>query len=319
MKIFTKLFCLLLCLPLFLLSCNKDDEKQDDQPPTALEFKFIETALSDYYNLDKIPISIDFLDDQLYIADTEMEVSIFDDDFSYDRILTNSGNNPIKAYTVRFKRQSGFYIHNQNYNYLMCFDEIGHREAELNNLPDLDNDFISAMAIDLFDNVFLIYNSNTIHKYNSDLSGPVSSLTMIGNLFEHGTYPFEIMSICVDNNQKVYIAVDVDDEQGEGYDAVLKFDNDLNFISSIGGDWLFNGPCGIAFDTKNYMYVVSRWHSVVKVFNTQLKLVAKSGEIDVSGDADGLLDEPIGIRINDSRVYITEKENHRISVFTTYR
>lgn len=318
MKSFTKLFYLLLCLPIFLLSCNKDDEKQDDLPPAAPEFKFIETALHDYYDLDKTPISIDFLDDQLYIADNEMEVGIFDDDFTFVRIFTNSGNVPIKAYTVRFKRQSGFYIHNQNYNYLMCFDESGHREAELNNLPDLDNDYISAMDIDLLDNVFLIYNSNTIHKYNPDLSTLISTTTL-GDLFDHASYDFTVMAIAVDNNQNVYVSIDVNDTQNEGLDAVLKFDNELNFVKSIGGNWLFSGPCGIAFDNNNYMYVVNRWHSVVKVFNTKLNSVATSGDIDVSGDTDGLLDEPIGIRINNNRVYITEKENHRISVFTTYR
>ena len=102
-------------------------------------------------------------------------------------------------------------------------------------------------------------------------------------------------------------------------DAVLKFDNDLNFIKAIGGNWLLNGPHGIAFDDNNYMYVANRWHSVVKVFNKNMELVSMSGEIDSPGDADGLLDEPIGIGIVDDKVYITEKENHRISVFTTYR
>ena len=247
-----------------------------------------------------------------------MDISIFDKDYTFLGLVETQGDAPIYAYTLRHRRQNGFFIYNQHYNYMMCFDENRHRVCEINNLPDLENEFISAIDVDIFDNVFLVYDHNTINKYDCDFNGPNASSTNISELFEHGTYPFEIMSICVDNNQNVYIAVDVDDENGEGYDAVLHFDNELNFVRHLGGNGTFNGPCGIAFDAANNMYVVNRWNSVVKVFNTDFEPVAISGNMDSPGAQNGKLDEPIGIRINKNRVYITERNNHRISVFTAY-
>lgn len=319
MKNYKKLFSLLLCLPFLLLACEKDnDKKQDDPLPTKKEFSFIETSLSDYYTLDITPISIDFKDDQLYIGDEDMDISIFDTDYTSLGLVETQGGAPVYAYTIRHKRQSGFFIYNQHYNYMMCFDENNHRVCEVNNLPDLENEYISAIDVDIFDNLFLIYDHNTINKYDAEFTGPLASANNIGDLFEHGTYPFEIMSIAVDKNQHVYIAIDVDDENGEGYDAVLEFDNELNFQRKLGGNWTFNGPCGIAFDAANNMYVVNRWNSAVKVFNTDFEQVAISGPIDSPGAQNGKLDEPIGIRINDGKVYITEKNNHRISVFTVY-
>lgn len=319
MKDFFKRLCLLLCLPFLLLACEKDNDKKQDEPlPTQREFSFIETALGDYYTSDITPVSIDFKGDQLYIGDEDMDISIFDKDFTYLGLVETQGGAPIYAYTLRHRRQNGFFIYNQYYNYVMGYDEDRHRVCEINNLPDLDNEFISAIDLDRLDNVFMIYDHNTIHKYDYDLNGLLASATNIGDLFEHGNYPFEIMSICVDNNQNVYIAIDVDDENGEGFDAVLQFDNELNFTRHLGGNWTFNGPCGIAFDDANNMYVVSRWHSAVKVFNTAFEQVAISGPIDSPGAQNGKLDEPIGIRINGNNVYITEKNNHRISVFTAY-
>lgn len=319
MKNYKKLVSLLLCLPFLLLACEKDnDKKQDDPQPTKKEFSFIETSLSDYYTLDITPISIDFKDDQLYIGDEDMDISIFDKDYTFLGLEETQGGAPIYAYTLRHRRQNGFFIYNQHYNYMMGYDGNCHRVCEINNLPDLENELISAIDVDIFDNVFLIYDHNTINKYDCDFNGPNASVTNISNLFNHGTYPFEIMSICVDNNQNVYIAVDVDDENGEGYDAVLHFDNELNFVRHLGGNGTFNGPCGIAFDAANNMYVVNRWHSVVKVFNTDFEQVAISGNIDSPGAQNGKLDEPIGIRINKNKVYITERNNHRISVFTAY-
>lgn len=319
MKNYKKLISLLLCLPFLFLACEKDNDKKQDEPlPTKKEFKFEETALSDYYSLDVTPISIDFKDDQLYIGDEDMEVTIFDKDYTYLGSLETQGGAQINAYTIRHRKQNGFYIHNQHYNYLMCYNEFGHRVCEVNNLPDLDNEYIAAIDVDISDNLFLIYNHNTIHKYDNELLGLVASHTDIGDLFEHGNYEFKIMSICVDNNQHVYIAVDVFDENGEGYDAILEFDNELNFQRHLGENWTFNGPCGIAFDNANNMYVANRWHHTVKVFNADFEQIAISGPIDSPGAQNGKLDEPIGIRINDGKVYITEKNNHRISVFSTY-
>lgn len=319
MKNVTKLMFMLFCSTFLFTGCTK--ENNSPQNPTTKNdkrFAFIETALSDLYSESTTPISIDFMNDQLYVGDEDLDVRIFDADFTYRGLVETLGNAPIYAYTLRHKKENGFYIHNQEYNYLMAFDAENHRYAEVNELPHLDNGLVSAIDVDENDNVFLIYDNNTIHKYNSDLNIPLAVQSGISTLVNSDKNEYKIMSIAVDNFQNVYISVDVQDEKGENNDLVLQFDNDLNFIQSIGRNSNFSGPCGIAFDEANYMYVVNRWQSVVKVFNTEFELVATSGPINAPGAGKGQLDEPIGIRINDGKVYITEKNNHRISVYSTF-
>ena len=321
MKSFKIIVCLLFCLPLFFLSCSKDnDEKQDELPQVVHEFKFLETAFNDFYNNNLTPASIDFNnDDQFYIGDDNMGVTIFDADFTYLGELKNLHGVNISTNIVRFKNDGGYFIYNPELRYLRCYTSTGRREVEINDLPDLDNMYVNAINIDRQTRLFMIYDHQTIHRYNANLSGPVAVSESIGSLFEHGEYSFQITSIATDQFNKVYISVDVDDTQGEGYDAVLKFDADLNFITSIGGNWTFNGPHGIAFDEANYMYVVNRYDHVVKVFDTDFNLATMSWEtLDDPGSTGGQMNQPIGIRINDDKVYVTEMVNHRVSVFTTY-
>lgn len=320
MKSFKIIVCLLFCLPFFFLSCSKDnDEKQDVLPTTIHEFKFLETVFGDFYTNNLTPVSIEFNDDQFYIGDDQLAVTNFDADHTYLNELKNLHGVKIITNIVRFKKTGGYFIYNPEFKYLRCYSEIGNREGEINGLPDLDNMYVNAIDLDRQTRLFMIYDHQTIHRYNANLSGPVAVSENIGSLFNHGEYGFKIMSIATDQFNKVYISVDVNDTQGEGLDAVLKFDADLNFITSIGGNWTFNGPHGIAFDEANYMYVVSRYHHVVKVFDTDFNLVTMSWEnLDDPGSTGGQMDQPIGIRINDSKVYVTEKNNHCVSVFTTY-
>ena len=320
MKSFKKIICLLFCLPLIFLSCSKDnDKKQDELPSVTHDFKYLESALNDFYTSDQIPLSIDIKNDKIYIGDDDMNITIFDADFTYLGELENSYGVKITSNVVRFKRNDGFFIYNPQFKYLRCYNATGHREAEINGLPDLGDNYIYPLFLDLQDRLFVIYDNQTIRRYNPDLTGPMATTVNVGTLFEHGNYDFKIMNICTDNFNKVYISIDVNDTQGEGYDAVLKFDNDLNFIAALGGNWTLNGPHGIAFDDANYMYVVNRFHHVVKVFDTNFNLVTMSWEnLDDPGSTGGQLNQPIGIRIKDNKVYVTEKDNHCVTVYTTY-
>lgn len=319
MKNLKRVSFLLLSMTLLFSACTKENVNPiDGELVTDKEFKFIETALSDHYDESTIPISIDFKDKLLYIGDEDMNISTFDTDLTYIDLVQTQGGAPIYAYTLRHKRQSGFFIHNQQYNYVMAFDENNHRYAELNELPNLANEFVSAITVDKNDNLFLIYDHNTLHKYSSDLGVPIASNSSIGDYFDHGKYGFEIMSITADNYDNIYISVDVHDQNGEGYDRVLQFDNDLNFIRSLGGNFTFNGPCGIAFDSANNMYVASRWQNAVKIFDTDFSFLAMNRVSDSPRQSEGELGEPIGICINNDKVYITEKAMHRISIFTAY-
>ena len=320
MKSHKIIVCLLFCLPLFFLSCSKDnDEKQDELPTVVHEFKFLETAFNDFYTNNITPVSIEFYEDQFYIGDDNTSVNNFDADQTYLGELKNLHGVIIQSNIVRFKNDGGYFIYNPELRYLRCYSSIGRREVEINDLPDLGDMIINAINLDRQTRLFMIYDHQTIHRYNANLSGPVAISENIGSLFEHGEYGFKIMAIATDQFNKVYISVDVEDEQGEGYDAVLKFDSDFNFITSIGGNWTFNGPRGIAFDEANYMYVVNQYNHVVKVFDTDFNLATMSWEnLDDPGSTGGQMDQPIGIRINDDKVYVTEKVNHRVSVFTTY-
>lgn len=319
MNVLKKISYALCTMSILMVACTKENVNPNDIKQTSKkEFKFIESSLSDNYTYDHTPISIDFKNDQLYIGDEDMTIHIYDDDFTYIGKVETLGGAHIYAYTLRHKNHNGFFIYNQAYNYLMAYDKNSHRYAELNELPALNNEFISAIDVDANDNIFMIYDHNTIHKYSSDLNEPLAVHSDIQSLFDHGKYDYEIMSISVDNNQNVYISVDVFGANGKGFDAVLQFDNDLNFLRIIRGDLVFNGPCGIAFDTANNMYVVNRWSSVVKVFNSNFEQIAISGPENSPSNGRGRLDEPIGININNNKVYITEKNNHRISVFTAY-
>jgi hypothetical protein len=320
MKSFKKFIYLLFCLPLIFFSCSKDDDKKQDEPPIVThEFKYIESSLNDFYTTDQFPLSIDLNNNKIYIGDRDKNIAIFDADYTYLGDLKNRYGVKIEASIVRFKKDDGFFIYHPKFNYLRCYSAIGKREAEINNLPELFNNSINPIFIDRQDRLFLVYDNHTIKRYNPDLTGPVASTVNIGSLFEHGEYGYTIMDICTDKFNKVYISIDVEDTQGEGYDVVIKFDNDLNFISVLGGNWIFNGPHGIAFDDANYMYVVNRFHHVVKVFDTDQNLVTMSWEnLDDPGSTGGQLNQPIGIRIKDNKVYVTEKENHCVTVYTTY-
>lgn len=319
MKNLKRLTFLLFSMSILFASCTKENVRSNDENPmTEHEFQFIESSLSDYYSSDHSPISIDFKNDQLYIGDEDMTIHIYDEDYTYEGKVETQGGAHIYAYTLRHKYHDGFFIYNQEYKYLMAYDKDNHRYAELNELPALDNEYISAIDSDVNDNLFMIYDHNTIHKYSSDLNEPLAVHTDIKNLFNHGKYNYEIMSISVDNDQNIYISIDVHDQEGEGYDVVLQFDNNLSFLRIIKGERAFDGPCGIAFDNANNMYVVNRWSSVVKVFNNEFEQIAISGPEYSPSNGRGMLDEPIGIRINNNKVYITEKKNHRISVFTAY-
>jgi len=320
MKSFEKIICLLFCLPLIFLSCSKDnDKKQDELPSVTHEFKYLESTLNDFYNNNQFPLSIALNNDKIYIGDNDMNITIFDADYTYLDELKNNNGAKIGASIIRFKNNDAFFIYNPEFNYLRCYCPVHKRENEINGLPELSDNYVNPIFVDRQNRLFLIYDNHTIHRYNSDLTGPVAITADIGSLFEHGGYDFKIMDICTDNFNKVYISVDVNDTQGEGYDAVLKFDNDLNFIAAIGGNWTLNGPHGIAFDDANYMYVVNRFHHVVKVFDTDLKFVTMSWEnLDDPGSTDGQLNQPIGIRIKDNKVYVTEKDNHCVTVYTTY-
>ena len=97
---------------------------------------------------------------------------------------------------------------------------------------------------------------------------------------------------------------------------VLMFDLNLTFIRQLGITTY--QPVDLAFDTEGNMYIVSNGSGCVQVFSpsgTFLRVFGGRG--DGPGEVDGKLDEPVGIHVDCSSVYITERWNYRVSVFTT--
>ena len=97
---------------------------------------------------------------------------------------------------------------------------------------------------------------------------------------------------------------------------------DLTSNTSIGskgsGNGEFSYPYDIAFDSEENMYVVDTGNHRIQVFNPKGKHeYMYSRQFGEKGKGDGKLDFPTGIYIdNDNIMYVTERNNHRVSLFT---
>lgn len=85
------------------------------------------------------------------------------------------------------------------------------------------------------------------------------------------------------------------------------------FTETPEGQQLFGSLTrGIAVDTKNQVWVVDTLSHKVKVFD---ETGAQLFEIGQFGYGDGEFNFPNGIAVKDDRIYITDRENNRISVY----
>ena len=303
-----KLFLLLAVLPVFT-SC-KDDDEEPYVPPLG----YIETALKDFYAPGKEPMSVEAFNNNLYIGDNKTVINIFDKDFNHLGELTDADGNGIEADVVRFNSDGSFFVHNLSDLSVSYYDATGKLKNQI-VIKDLGNNHVEPIAVDSHGRLFVNYDTHSIRKYNSDLSSVIANSGDVGDFFDTGGGDYWIRGICVDNNNNVFITVDTD---AGGLDAVLKFDNDLNFVASVGGEWKFNNPHGIAADDANNIYVVSRYHHTVEVYDNALNFLQATSDVHDPGDSNGLMNSPIGIGIDGNTLYVTESENHCITTFRTY-
>ena len=99
---------------------------------------------------------------------------------------------------------------------------------------------------------------------------------------------------------------------------VYMFDGEDQFINKFGSkgsdDSQFNHPEGIAFDNDDHVYVTDCGNHRIQKFSIGGKYLLHFGSI---GSADGELKHPNGVTVHNDKVYVSDRDNKRISVFQT--
>ncbi len=110
----------------------------------------------------------------------------------------------------------------------------------------------------------------------------------------------------------------INDDSGKLWVANIKshtinrFSSQGNFEHRFGGN--LSVPSGIVFDETGNLWVSDRLHHKIKKFSPEGESLFTFGE---KGSALGKINEPLGIDIFDSKLYIVDSKNKRISVFDT--
>ena len=96
--------------------------------------------------------------------------------------------------------------------------------------------------------------------------------------------------------------------------SVRIFDSHNKMIQTFGGSdkGKFNSPSGVAFDGNNDLYVTDSWNNRVQKFTITGRYLLQFGS---HGSGDGQLNNPLGILVHNSQVYVVENGGNRISVF----
>ena len=102
----------------------------------------------------------------------------------------------------------------------------------------------------------------------------------------------------------------------DSYHCVWIFDREDQMVRKFGsygnGNGKFNSPLGVAFDANNHLYVTDQLNHRVQKFNINGAYLSQFG---TQGSGNGQLQSPLGIIVHNSKVYVVEHGNGRISVF----
>ena len=100
--------------------------------------------------------------------------------------------------------------------------------------------------------------------------------------------------------------------------CVYIFDNDNQLVRKFGSHGSDNGqfksPEGVAFDNDNHLYVADCGNHKIQKFTIGSEYLLQFGS---KGSRNGKLNHPNGLTLHDGKVYISDHENKRISVFQT--
>ena len=101
-------------------------------------------------------------------------------------------------------------------------------------------------------------------------------------------------------------------------DCVCIFNGEDQLVRKFGsggsGNGQFDGPAGVAFDSDDHLYVVDYVNHRVQKFTIDGKYLLQFGG---EGSENGKLKYPRGLIVHNHKVYVTDCNNKRISVFQT--
>ncbi|MBI2448607.1 SMP-30/gluconolactonase/LRE family protein [Candidatus Microgenomates bacterium] len=112
------------------------------------------------------------------------------------------------------------------------------------------------------------------------------------------------IGIIIDQWGYVYVA-------DSGNHRVQKFDADGTFVAKWGSPLTMSWPTYLDIDANNRLYVVDFGYAEVDVFETDGQQVGKVG---VNGSADGEFNNPIGVAVSGTTVYVSDMTSTRNNV-----
>ena len=148
---------------------------------------------------------------------------------------------------------------------------------------------------------YSIVVSRDYKSINPDVK-PLKTMAAMGGAYGVAYGRNGLWAVADTSNHRVHIFDDKDK------DHLVK-----TFGGSGSGDYQFSNPHGVAFDSHNHLYVADTGNHRVQKFDTNGRFLMQFGS---KGTSDGQLIGPFGVTIHDDKLYIADKGNKRISVFT---
>ena len=164
------------------------------------------------------------------------------------------------------------------------------------------------VTVDRDDSIYVTdTNNHRIQKFTPN-GKYISSVGSQGGNHLQFEYPIGIGFNCT--NSKLYVC-DINNHRVQVLDTYnLAFSN--TFGTEGDGNGHFSFPYAVAFDVDGNVYIADS--NRVQVFTAEGQYLRQFGS---KGSGGGQLSWPSGIAIDKDRVYVTEKDNDRVSLFTT--
>ena len=177
---------------------------------------------------------------------------------------------------------------------IMILDRTGKR---LLSIKKSQNGFktLFGVAVDSNDNIYVTDDgSQSVFKFNKNGTRIKVVKPAVKNLCLRGIAVSGDQVIVADANNNL----------------LLCYTRDLEFVKKI--DYHGGRPCGVACDEEGKMYVCDFDQHCVKVLSAQGELLYSFGDNDTSHK----LSQPHSICVDSDFVYVSERGNERVSVFT---
>jgi len=245
----------------------------------------------------------------IYISEFNYVVYKYDPLFQNSELLTDNFDNIINAGIIKFAPDGSFYVLYSSYLY--------HYSAyrQLLNSANVGY-YCNDLAIGSDGSVFYIAE-NEIIRLTSTLAMPETLLVEQQIIDDYPVIgsDFYIRSLAVDNDGNFAISIDVEPDD-EGRDAILFYDNDFTSLQNVITDhWEFNNPCNVEFDADKNLYVLSRWHDILLVYDSLGQRYQASFWYDNEGNENGAMSDPRDLTLANGKIYVGESGNRRVSVF----